>query len=227
MNNKLTRDIIIITILCGALLWGAFQFSHDTSATVEKIFIGFFYSLLFFFLIEDLPVKLRQNKYRKIIFKELLYTDAVIKNLIHSLKIRDANLPVRAKELIHASPEKITIHDVHRSEIYSRAHKLETLDYQSIGGYLSFAQRKIKQVKRRLEKFTFVVDTQLLDLIIEVEKFQLSWISEILKDKVNPAIFPQDIVPDLQVILDLEIQLETYIHKHMSQKEIKAHTLGQ
>ncbi len=218
MKNKLLQDTIIIIILCAFLLWGAFNYSHDSDATIEKIFIGFFYTAIFFFFIQDLPEKLRQQKYKKIISKELYYTLSVVRNLTKSLNLTQDNIGQRAHELIHNSPEKITVHDVHRSETYSRAHKLETLDYQSAGGYLSYSQKKIKQVKRRLEKFTFVVDTKLLDLIIEIEKFQLSWISEILKDQVNPAIYPDDIIPDLQIILDLEKHLGFYL-KHNRIKE--------
>lgn len=214
MRNKLFRDLLITMALCTLLLWGAFAYSHDLHSTVEKIFIGFFYTAIFFFFIEDLPQKLRQRKYKKIIVKELRYTLSVIQNLVKSLNINSENLLERAQDLIKNSPEPILIHDVHRSEIYSQAHKLETINYKSIGDYLSFTQKKIKQVKRRLEKFTFVVDTELLDMIIEIEKFQLSWMSEILKEKTHPQMEPGDIIPDLWVILDLEERITKYLKRY-------------
>ena len=147
-KSKILRDMIIMMALCVFLLWGAFSYSHNADATVEKIFIGFFYTAIFFFFIEDLPQKLRQRKYKKIIVKELHYTLSVIQNLVKSLNINSENLLERAQEFIEESPQPITIHDVHRSEIYSQAHKLETIDYKSVGDYLFLTQKKVKQVKQ-------------------------------------------------------------------------------
>ena len=216
MKNRLHRDILITVIISVLFLSLAFMFSHNSSETLEKIFIGLFYTTIFFFFIEDLPKRLKQRKYHKLIRKELEYTLLVLENLISSLSLTTSgrNLKKKAALLLKLSPQKITVHDVHRSDNFSQAHRLETMSYKSVGEYFEITQKKIKQVKRRLEKFTFFVDSELLEIIIDIEKFHLSWISEILKEKVKDDIPPEAIVEDLRLILELRSELKKYMKKY-------------
>ncbi|HEY5713807.1 MAG TPA: hypothetical protein VIT68_00455 [Candidatus Gracilibacteria bacterium] len=216
MKYRLLRDTIIAITLCSIFLGGAFYMSNDHNLTIEKILIGLFYTTLFFFVIDDLPKRLKQYKYHKLIRKELEYTLLILENLIDSLSLTSSgkNLKKKAALLLKLSPQKITVHDVNRSDNFSQAHRLETVSYLSIGEYLHTTQKKIKQVKRRLEKFTFFVDSELLEIIIDIEKFHLSWISELLKTKPKDNIPPEAIVGDLKIIVDLRSELKKYLKKY-------------
>lgn len=211
MQSKL-KDIFLFLIAIGMLV-GAFFISNDKTATVEKVLIGFSYTIVFFILIEHIPNRIRQQRYAALIEQELLLCLSIITNIREALKIDKKNVKKKTQSLITNRPQPITAKLVHEAPLSAEIQSVQTVKFQSVGAFLELSQKKIKQVKRRLEKFTFFVESELIEIIIDIEKFHLSRSNEVLKNSDTPIAL-EEILPEFEHLLMLEEKLTGYLEKN-------------
>lgn len=208
--RSILQDFLLITIAL-VMIVTAFFISHDTTETIEKVLIGFSYTIIFFILIEHIPNRIKQKRYAELIEQELIFGLTIIENLKKTLNIDKNNVRKRTEEFLKNSPQPIKTTLIHEATVHH--HKTEvtrTMQYASVGHLMDSAQKKMKQLKRRLEKFTFFVESELLEIIIDIEKFHLSRCSEVLKTKpINPSV--EELLPEFEHILDLEDEIRAYL----------------
>ena len=211
MKERL-KDIILI-LLAIAMLLGAFWVGKDTMATTEKVLIGFSYTIFFFVLIEHIPNRIKQQRYGALIRQELVLALNLISNVREALNISPKNVQKKTEGYIKNRPQSIRAKSIQEAPLSSEIESIQTIEYPSIGMFLELTQKKIKQVKRRLEKFTFFVESELLEIIIDIEKFHLSRSSELLKDnKIHASV--EAVLPEFKHILVLESKIKAYLEKH-------------
>ena len=209
-----TLQDIFLGIIAIAMLVIAFFISHDTTATIEKVLIGFSYTIVFFILIEHIPNRIKQKRYAELIRQELIFGQNILENLIKTLGITEENIEKKTKAFLLNSPQPIRTKQIHEATLHhNKAETNRVIQYSNVGELMDGAQKKMKQLKRRLEKFTFFVESELLEIIIDIEKFHLSRCSEILKTKpITPVV--EELLPEFEHLLDLEKEIRKYLQKN-------------
>lgn len=191
----------------------AFFIGDNTMATLEKVLIGFSYTIVFFVLIEHIPNRIKQQRYGSLIRQELVLGLNLVSNVREALKIDPKNVKKKTEGFIKNNPQPIKAKSIQEAPLSAEIQSIRMVQYPSIGMFLERTQKKIKQVKRRLEKFTFFVESELLEIIIDIEKFHLSRSSEVLKTNDHTASL-EEILPEFEHILILEKKIREYLEKH-------------
>lgn len=210
--RPILQDVFLTAIAIGMII-SAFIISHDTSETIEKVLIGFSYTIIFFILIEHIPNRIKQKRYAQLIRQELIFGHSILQNLIQTLEITPENVEKKAKAFLRDSPQPIRTLQIHEATLHHNKAEINRISqYPNVGALIDAAQKKMKQLKRRLEKFTFFVESELLEIIIDIEKFHLSQCSEVLKTKpLTPSV--EELLPEFEHLLDLEKEIREYLEK--------------